>query len=588
MEEKTMKRTPVLLILIAVCLLLSTPAASAPPPSPLSLTPATSYLPPAVDPEPYPFSDRYPVLIAVPNPTALQQVYAMNLDLDGIERAADGSRLVTAYVSPAEAEALAQAGFDFVPIPNEGHRSFLAYGPDSMAPVPWPTYEEFAARMLGLETAYPALVKRHIIGDSTLDVPIYCLEISDNVGVDEYEPEFRYVSTMHGDETTGIEMTLRLAELLTASYGSDPELTALVDEIELWICPIYNPDGFIAGTRYNSNGIDLNRDNVDRFTDPEDDPEGQEIENQVFMNLSHNHQFVMGANYHGGALVFNFPWDAVVAPGEEIVPAYAPDDTLFFAFGLGYTSRNLPMYESSSFEDGLTRGWEWYQIYGGLQDYAYLYHGEHHATIEVSAIKSPQYSQMDDYWEDNREAMLWWMSQVVTGFRGRVLDARDSTPLEAVVSVDGMEFPNFARTDPAVGDYHRVILEGSYTLSAAADGYMGQSAPITVVTGTVATQDFYLCPSALITLQGTVTQALTGLPLAATVELLGSPLSAATDPTTGFYTTGVCPSEYTLRASAPGHYPEERLVTLSEASTQDFVLARIDTPFTMFLPLITR
>jgi hypothetical protein len=583
-----MKRTLVPLILLALCFLVSTPAESALSPAPLSPAVSSSNLPPAVDPQPYPFSDRYPVLIAVPHPAALQQLYAMNLDLDGMARAANGTRLLTAFVSPAEAAALAKAGFDFVPIPNEGYNSFLAHGPFSMAPDPWPTYEEFVTRMQALEIAYPALVDLTIIGSSTLDVPIYCLQISDNVGIDEYEPEFRYVSTMHGDETTGVEMTLRLAELLTASYGVDSALTALVNEIEIWICPIYNPDGYIAGSRYNANGIDLNRNYPDRFTDPVDDPAGHEIETQVFMNFGYDHHFVMGANYHGGTLVLNYPWDAVAAPGDPIIATYAPDDTLFHSFGYGYTSLNLPMFESTSFVDGLTRGWEWYQIYGGMQDWAYVYRGEHHVTIEVSFTGSPNYSQMDDYWADNRDAMLWWMSQVVTGFRGQVLDARDGAPLEAVVSVDGMEFPNYARTDPAVGDYHRVILGGDYTLTASADGYLGQSAPVTVITGTVATQAFYLCPAAMITLQGTVTQARTGLPLAATVELVGSPLSASTDPLSGFYTIGVCPSAYTLRASAPGYIPEERLVSLSEASTQDFILTLIDEPLATFLPFIIR
>ncbi len=47
------------------------------------------------------------------------------------------------------------------------------------------------------------------------------------------------------------------------------------------------------------------------------------------------HRFVMGANYHGGEQVLNYPWDAVAAPGDPMIPAYAPDDQLFFDFGTG-------------------------------------------------------------------------------------------------------------------------------------------------------------------------------------------------------------------------------------------------------------
>jgi hypothetical protein len=91
----------------------------------------------------------------------------------------------------------------------------------------------------------------------------------------------------------------------------------------------------------------------------------------------------------------------------------------------------------------------------------------------------------------------------------------------------------------------------------------------------------------MVTLDGTVTQALSGLPLAATIELLGSPISATTGPD-GYYTTAICPATYTLRASAPGYYPEERLVSLTESSTQDFSLVPLIAPLRTFLPLITR
>ena len=155
---------------------------------------------------------------------------------------------------------------------------------------------------------------------------------------------------------------------------------------------------------------------------------------------------------------------------------------MFHQFGYGYTSLNPELFESKTFDDGLTVGWEWYQLYGGLQDWAYLYRGEHHVTIEVSTVGNPAFTRMDDYWNANRDGMLWWMSQAVTGMRGRVLDARNKAPLDATVSVEGMPAPNFARTDPAVGDFHRVILPGDYTLTASAEGYLSQSAPLTVHT----------------------------------------------------------------------------------------------------------
>ena len=47
---------------------------------------------------------------------------------------------------------------------------------------------------------------------------------------EEDEPEFKYVSTMHGNEPVGTEMCLYFVDLLLTDYGSDPRITSLVDE----------------------------------------------------------------------------------------------------------------------------------------------------------------------------------------------------------------------------------------------------------------------------------------------------------------------------------------------------------------------
>ena len=82
------------------------------------------------------------------------------------------------------------------------------------------------------------------------------------------------------------------------------------------------------------------------------------------MNFESEHRFVMGANYHGGEQVLNYPWDAVAAPGDPMIPAYAPDDQLFYDFGVGYTSRNPDLWNNPYFDYGITRGWEWYRSRG--------------------------------------------------------------------------------------------------------------------------------------------------------------------------------------------------------------------------------
>jgi protein MpaA len=55
------------------------------------------------------------------------------------------------------------------------------------------------------------------------------------------------VGCIHGDEAAGVAVADRLAQ-------SPPP-----SELDLWIIPDLNPDGFAAGTRGNAHGVDLNR-----------------------------------------------------------------------------------------------------------------------------------------------------------------------------------------------------------------------------------------------------------------------------------------------------------------------------------------
>jgi hypothetical protein len=527
-------------------------------------------------PEPFPFSDRYPAEVVLDSPEALSVLVRLGIDV-GQVRTVDETRpfpgpdeafeplLAIVYINEKEEERLGEEGLVARVIPNESLRAWQAYGPGAETLEPWPTFEDFVTRMQSIAGNYPDLVRMVSIGQSVQGRELWLLKISDNPDLDEDEPEFEYTSTMHGNEPVGTEMTLRLAELLTSNYGVDPDLTELVDEMEIWLFPIYNPDGYVAGTRYNAHGVDLNRDYPDRITDPVDDPSGREPETQAFMNFGYGRRFVMGANYHTGTLVVNYPWDSV--PGT---PDYAPDDAIFYEYSVGYASRNPAILNGPFPPDGVTRGWEWYIVRGGLQDWTYHWRGEHHVTIEISYQQPPPYGDMDDYWDDNREAMLWWMRRPLTGVRGLVTDATSGDPLDA--SVDVLQIGKPVPTDPEVGDYHRLLLSDTYTVTASAYCYEDQAATVTVVSGTATVQDFPMNPAANWTVEGTVTEEGTGTPLEATIEFLGTPEMAQSDPATGYYSVQVCAGTYTMRVSAPLHRPEEREVTVDESQTQDFVL----------------
>jgi len=61
------------------------------------------------------------------------------------------------------------------------------------------------------------------------------IHINNNLGVDQNEPEFMYTATMHGDEVTGYVLMLRYIDYLLQNYGTNSEITNLVDNIDIWI-----------------------------------------------------------------------------------------------------------------------------------------------------------------------------------------------------------------------------------------------------------------------------------------------------------------------------------------------------------------
>ena len=78
------------------------------------------------------------------------------------------------------------------------------------------------------------------------------------------------------------------------------------------------------------------------------------------------------------------------------------------------------------------------------------------------------------------------------GVRGRVYDALTSDPLDATVDVVEIGKPVY--TDADVGDYHRMLLTGTYTITCSADGYQDQFWTVDVVEGPATIQDCAMVP----------------------------------------------------------------------------------------------
>ena len=67
--------------------------------------------------------------------------------------------------------------------------------------------------------------------------------MSDNVTVDEPEPEVMFDGLHHAREHLSLEQTLAILHWLTDGYGTDQRITDIVNTREVWIVFAVNPDG---------------------------------------------------------------------------------------------------------------------------------------------------------------------------------------------------------------------------------------------------------------------------------------------------------------------------------------------------------
>ncbi|MDQ0959485.1 carboxypeptidase T [Streptomyces sp. B4I13] len=104
-------------------------------------------------------------------------------------------------------------------------------------------YAEMTAEIDQRVAARPDIMSKRVIGRSYQGRDIVAVKISDNVAVDEAEPEVLFTHHQHAREHLTVEMALYLMRELSSGYGTDSRITGMVDGREIWIVPDLNPDG---------------------------------------------------------------------------------------------------------------------------------------------------------------------------------------------------------------------------------------------------------------------------------------------------------------------------------------------------------
>lgn len=96
-----------------------------------------------------------------------------------------------------------------------------------------------------LAADHPTFARVHSIGKSVRGRDLIVIEISKNVAKRELgKPMFKYVANMHGDETVGYQLMVYLAQYLVNNYGTNLQVTRLVNNTDIFLMPSMNPDGY--------------------------------------------------------------------------------------------------------------------------------------------------------------------------------------------------------------------------------------------------------------------------------------------------------------------------------------------------------
>jgi len=198
-----------------------------------------------------------------------------------------------AYITPNEYDQLIANGYKIEVLPDRSKQYadslWLATQHSSNPLEAYHTYEELTAELQQLQLQYSEIYLLQSAGKSVQGRELWVVKISDNIQMEEYEPEFKYISSMHGNEPVGMEMCIYFIKYLLENYQLNPRITGVIDETEIWIMPLMNPDGYIAHQRRNSNGIDLNRNFPDRISDSTNTTNGREPETKVVMDFCKQH-----------------------------------------------------------------------------------------------------------------------------------------------------------------------------------------------------------------------------------------------------------------------------------------------------------
>lgn len=383
-------------------------------------------------------------------------------------------------------------------------RKLYAIGAGTL-PNGYPSLNEIIDRMNAAAAAYPAIAK---VVDLTMtyNTPttyhgrhIYVIKISDNVTEEEDEPDVIIVSNHHASEVVTPVIALHAIEQLTSKYGSDPRITAAVNNNEIWIAPTWNPDGynyvFTVNNSWRKNrrafpdgiGVDLNRNYPHLWDSPHSGDTdvasvkykgplpASEAETQTMIAFALDQSFDKLIDFH--------------SQGREVLYGYYERKLHPFDDWLRQEAMKLSTHSGYA---GKTRGpsadgenYQWHLARFGT--YAFL--------VETHTEFVPIYESALAEANTVLPGILWDIERVIP-LSGHVTDENTGAPVEAKIELIGVNFQTGETNSSGgpFGRYHLFLPPEQYNIRFSADGYLPTEQSVTITSETAQILDIQLSP----------------------------------------------------------------------------------------------
>jgi len=379
-------------------------------------------------------------------------------------------------------------------------------GPDGV-PAGYPDGAGIQARLDAAVAAYPALAKQYDLS-ARYGLPptaggrqMIAIKVSDNAAAEEDEPALLIVGAHHCREIVTPVIALRALDNLLALYGSDPVVTAAVNEYEIWIAPNWNPDGyayvFDTDNLWRKNrrvfptgvGVDLNRNYPFGWNSPcsgttsvsSDTYRGpspaSEVETQTMAAFSAERRFAKLVDYHSYASEVRYGYGCWTHPLESFLAAQAQQFSQASGYG-GATALSC------------CTGGDIHLHMASTGTFAFL--------IETHTQFQPSYAsaqlEADKLWPG-----ILWLLQRPLSLSGHVRDACSGAALAAQIDFSGVNFVNgeLNTSGGLFGRYQATLPAGAYTARFSAAGFVTQDIPITVTATSAQLLDVALTPLAV-------------------------------------------------------------------------------------------